>query len=219
MMKLLKVILQLCIIHVLLMNNSYAQTQSVPATISIPGPQVGVAWGFSYGVDNKPEIFLPQLRKMDVHLTKLYLFWEQIEPSKGQFHWGTVDSFLNQLTPGDEALISVFSASSWATKSAYLPPHAGAGRRLFPAPTRRAWCPLGDPQPDIRTVGRAATATCEGAVSYDLSGERLTEQGLSGRPHPAPGPRTRRASAGQRYIRWFFRQYYRVIFYHPWHGR
>jgi hypothetical protein len=25
----------------------------------------------------------------------------------------------------------------------------------------------------------------------------------------APGPRTRRASAGQRYIRWFFRQYYR----------
>ena len=70
-------------------------------------------------------------------------------------------------------------------------------------------CPLGDPQPDIRTVGRAATATCEGAVSYDLSGERLTERGLSGRPHPAPGPRTRRASAGQRYIRWFFRQYYR----------
>src|SRR5712691_6264296 len=42
-----------------------------------------------------------------------------------------------------------------------------------------------------------------------LSGERLTEQGLSGRPHPVPGPRTRRASAGQRYIRWFVRQYYR----------
>ena len=72
--------------------------------------------------------------------------------------------------------------------------------------------PLKDPQPDIRTVGRAATATCEGAVSYDLSGERLTERGLSGRPHPAPGPRTRRASAGQRYIRWFFRRYYRD----PW---
>src|SRR6266536_1447685 len=41
------------------------------------------------------------------------------------------------------------------------------------------------------------------AVSYDLSGERLTERGLSGRPHPVPGPRTRRASAGQRCIRWF----------------
>jgi hypothetical protein len=48
-----------------------------------------------------------------------------------------------------------------------------------------------------RTSGQsadAATATCEGAVSYDLSGERLTERGLSGWPHPA-------------HIRWFFRQY------------
>jgi hypothetical protein len=43
-------------------------------------------------------------------------------------------------------------------------------------------------------------------VNVSLSG------GLSGRPHPAPGPRTRRASAGQRYIRWFFRQYYRDPF-------
>ena len=60
-----------------------------------------------------------------------------------------------------------------------------------------------------RWSSRAATATCEGAVSYDLSGEHLIERRLSGRPHPAPGPRTRRASAGQRYIRWFFRQYYR----------
>ena len=92
--------------------------------------------------------------------------------------------------------------------------------RLFPLPstTRRAACPLGDPQPDTRTVGRAATATCEGAVSYDLSGERLTERGLSGRPHPAPGPRTRRASAGQRYIRWFFRQYYRFLRGRPTHS-
>ena len=57
--------------------------------------------------------------------------------------------------------------------------------------------PIADPQPDTRTVGRAARATCEGAVSYDLSGERLTERGLSGRPYPAPGPGTRRASAGQ----------------------
>ena len=85
-------------------------------------------------------------------------------------------------------------------------------RRRRPAHHIQRDCPLGDPQPDIRTVGRAATATCEGAVSYDLSGERLTERGLSGRPHPAPGPRTRRASAGQRYIRWFFRQYYRDPF-------
>jgi hypothetical protein len=62
------------------------------------------------------------------------------------------------------------------------------------------------PQPDTRTPGHSDLR--RRAVSYDLSGEPLTERGLSGRPHPAPGPRTRRASAGQRYIRWFFRQYY-----------
>ena len=51
----------------------------------------------------------------------------------------------------------------------------------------RPRCPYDDPQPDTRTIGHAATATCEGAVSYDLSGECLTERGLSGRPDPAPG--------------------------------
>jgi len=115
-MKLLKVILLLIIDTAFVMSNSNAQTKENPETISIPGPAVGVAWGFSYGVDRPPEIFLPQLAKMDVHLTKLYLFWQQIEPSKGQYNWGAVDTFLMQLTPSDEALISVFSASSWATK-------------------------------------------------------------------------------------------------------
>ena len=67
---------------------------------------------------------------------------------------------------------------------AALPPHAGAGRRLF-LPHAPGMVSVGDPQLDIRTVGCAATATCEGAVSYDLSDERLTERGY-------PDGRTRR---------------------------
>ncbi|HEY5408095.1 MAG TPA: hypothetical protein VIJ92_13455 [Ginsengibacter sp.] len=120
-MKLLKVILLLIIAPVFVMSNSNAQTKENPATISMAGPSVGVAWGFSYGVDGPPEIFLPQLNKMNVHLTKLYLFWQELEPVKGQYNWGAVDTFLMQLTPADEALISVFSASSWATKIASPP--------------------------------------------------------------------------------------------------
>jgi hypothetical protein len=120
-MKLLKLILMLIIAMGLIVGNSNAQTQKKPAVISMPGPPVGVAWGFSYGVDGPPEIFLPQLAKMNVHLTKLYLFWQQIEPSKGQYNWGAVDTFLMQLAPPDEALISVFSSSSWATKISSLP--------------------------------------------------------------------------------------------------
>lgn len=120
-MKLLKVILPFIIITAFVINNSNAQTQKNTTAITMPGPPVGVAWGFSYGVDGPPEIFMPELKKMNVHFTKLYLFWQQIEPTKGQYNWGAVDTFLMQLTPADEALISVFSASSWATKISSVP--------------------------------------------------------------------------------------------------
>ena len=120
-MRLLKLILPLIMARGLIISNSDAQTQDKVAAISMAGPAVGVAWGFSYGVDGPPEIFLPQLKKMNVRLTKLYLFWQQLEPSKGRYNWGAVDTFLMQLTPTDEALISVFSASSWATKISSVP--------------------------------------------------------------------------------------------------
>ncbi len=38
-------------------------------------PQIGVVYGFLYGYDAKPQIFMPLLKNLDVHLTKLYLFW------------------------------------------------------------------------------------------------------------------------------------------------
>ncbi len=101
---------------ILLIDKADAQIQNDPSAISMAGPQIGVAWGFSYGTDTLPEIFLPELKKMNIHLTKLYLFWQQVEPSKGHFNWSTVDTFLKQLRSPDEALISVFSTSTWATK-------------------------------------------------------------------------------------------------------
>lgn len=101
-----------------------AQDKSQEATLTMKGSPFGVAWGFAYGYDAKPEIFIPQLHNMGVHLTKLYLFWQQIEPVKDKYEWAAVDVFLNQLTPNDEALIAVFSSSKWATKvsSPVLPP-------------------------------------------------------------------------------------------------
>jgi hypothetical protein len=123
-MKLLKIISLIFAFQVLLQNNGMAQTQNNSTAISMPGPSIGVAWGFAYGYDEKPVIFLPQLKNMGVNLTKLYLFWQQIEPTKDHFEWAVVDSFLKQLKPSDEALIAVFSSSTWATKvgSPVLPP-------------------------------------------------------------------------------------------------
>lgn len=115
-MKLIKIISLVFIYQVLLINKSRAQMKNNTSTISMAGPQIGVAWGFLYGIDNPPEIFLPQLKKVNVHLTKLYLFWQQLEPTKGNYNWGVVDAFLNQLHSTDEALISIFSTSTWATK-------------------------------------------------------------------------------------------------------
>ena len=123
-MKLLKIISLIFASHVLLQNNGMAQTQNNSVTIFMPGPSIGVAWGFAYGYDEKPVVFLPQLKNMGVNLTKLYLFWQQIEPTKDHFQWTVVDTFLKQLKPSDEALIAVFSSSTWATKlaSPVLPP-------------------------------------------------------------------------------------------------
>lgn len=86
---------------------------------------IGVAWGFSYGHQGSPiETFMPTLREHGITMTKLYLFWQQVEPSKGVYDWAAVDAFLNQLKGQDRALISVWSASTWATRvsTVTLPP-------------------------------------------------------------------------------------------------
>jgi len=85
----------------------------------------GVAWGFLYGyLGTKAERYMPQVRQLGAKNTKIYLFWNQIEPEKGRFDWTAVDAFVNQLQSPDEGLIAVFSSSTWATRraSAVLPP-------------------------------------------------------------------------------------------------
>jgi hypothetical protein len=104
-------------------NASNAETDS--SSISMPGSPFGIAWGFLYGYcGTKAEVFMPELRKLDAGFTKLYLFWNQIEPEKGRYEWDAVDTFLKQLNSPEEALISIWSSSTWATRrsTAALPP-------------------------------------------------------------------------------------------------
>lgn len=85
----------------------------------------GIAWFFLYGYSGVPAApYMPALRGLGADFTKVYLFWQQIEPEKGKFDWTAVDAFANQLTAPEEGLISIFSASLWATEksSAMLPP-------------------------------------------------------------------------------------------------
>jgi hypothetical protein len=89
------------------------------------GSPFGIAAGFLYGyqgVGTYP--FMRHVRGLGGGFTKVYLFWNQVEPEKGRFDWSAVDAFLAQLESPEEALISVFSSSMWATRQAstQLPP-------------------------------------------------------------------------------------------------
>jgi hypothetical protein len=93
--------------------------------ISLPGSPFGVGWGFVYGYQGSPALpYLSELREIGAGLTKVYLFWQQVEPEKGRYDWQTVDAFINQLKTPEEGLIALFSSSLWAVQrpAALLPP-------------------------------------------------------------------------------------------------
>lgn len=95
------------------------------ARIRLPGSPFGIAWGFLYGYSGtKTETFMPAVRAAGAGVTKVYLFWNQIEPEKGRFQWDAVDAFLNQLNSPEEGLIALFSTSTWAVQrpGTMLPP-------------------------------------------------------------------------------------------------
>jgi hypothetical protein len=111
-----------------------SQTNVPPAAPEIPsknlqitmsGSPFGIAGGFLYGYQGvKPYEFMPQLRQLGSGFTKVYFFWNQVEPEKGKFDWSVVDKFVDQLSSPEEGLISLFSTSQWATvrPSTLLPP-------------------------------------------------------------------------------------------------
>ena len=67
---------------------------------------------------------MSQVRQLGGGFAKVYLFWNQIEPERGRYDWTAVDTFVDQLQSPDEALIAVFSSSTWASErpSTMLPP-------------------------------------------------------------------------------------------------
>jgi len=93
--------------------------------ISLPGSPLGVAAGFLYGYQGTPAFsFMPALREIGAGLSKIYVFWNQIEPEPGKFSWDAVDNFVGQLNSPEEGLIAIFSSSTWATRqcATMLPP-------------------------------------------------------------------------------------------------
>jgi hypothetical protein len=119
--------------------------------ITLPGSPFGIAAGFLYGYHGVPAYdFMPVIRELHGGFTKVYLFWNQVEPEKDRYDWTAVDKILRQLQSPDEALVAVFSSSQWATRtpSAMLPPS-----------------PAKD-QVDYRRFIEALVGHCKGRVRY-----------------------------------------------------
>ncbi|MBC2696160.1 MAG: hypothetical protein HF982_12980 [Desulfobacteraceae bacterium] len=73
-------------------------------------------FGVAFGEVYKGEKFMPYIRELGATRTKLYLHWHWIEPQNNKYDWRLVNSFLNQLNDGDEALIAIFTSSSWGAE-------------------------------------------------------------------------------------------------------
>jgi hypothetical protein len=112
---------------------------------------MGIAWSFIYGAgDVKAHVFMPQLRQLGASHTKLYLFWNQLEPRKGKYDWTALDAFLDQLRSPEEALVSIFSTSRWATRESAL--------ILPPSPAK-------NPDDYYRFI-RTVVSHCKGRIRY-----------------------------------------------------
>jgi GH35 family endo-1,4-beta-xylanase len=126
-------------------------TTPANSRIVMSGSPLGIAWGFLYGYSGaKAETFMPVARDLGAGFTKVYLFWNQIEPEKGRFRWNAVDAFVSQLNSPDEGLISLFSTSTWATQK--------PGTMLPPSPPKN----LDDYYQFVHTV----VTHCKGRVRY-----------------------------------------------------
>jgi len=119
--------------------------------ISMAGSPLGICWGMVYGRPfSTAEVFLPQVRKLNAGFTRVILFWSQLEPAKGEYHWEVLDSYLDQLQSPDEGMLTIYSASPWATRNSTW---------VFPP------SPARDPEDYSRFI-RALVLHAKGRVRY-----------------------------------------------------
>ena len=92
-----------------------------------PSP-FGIAWGYLYGhLGTTTRPYLPAVRDLGAGFSRVILFWQQLEPQKGQYDWSSLDTYVNELRSPDEGFITLYAASTWATQvPAVLMPAAPA---------------------------------------------------------------------------------------------
>ena len=131
-----------------------AMTIAAPANAS-PAPsrmaRIGASWSPVYGLPPiKPDRFMPQLRALGGGFSRVTLYWTQLEPQPNSPRWDELDAYLGQLATPDEGMITLASASPWATRTKAA---------IFPS------SPAKDPQTYYAFV-RRVVEHCAGRVRY-----------------------------------------------------
>ena len=82
-------------------------------------------FGVAFGEGYNQEQFMSYIHDIGVNRTKIYLKWDWIEPSPGVYDWSKVDAYVNQLNPGDKALLNIFT-NGWGTNEKIDESYKGA---------------------------------------------------------------------------------------------
>ncbi len=79
--------------------------------------RIGAAWQPVYGLPPARAVsFVPPIRKLGAGFSRITLYWTQLEPKPGTERWDELDAYLAQIDRPGEAMITIASASPWATR-------------------------------------------------------------------------------------------------------
>lgn len=120
-----------------------------PLTMGAP---LGVSWGVTYGLPPHAAArsFSPQASALGASFTRVTLYWSQLEPEPGVYRWTDLDAYLAQLHAPGEGMLTITSASPWATRTP-------------------SWVFPSSPAKDAATYGafvRAVVARARGRIGY-----------------------------------------------------
>ncbi|MBR0346008.1 MAG: hypothetical protein IJI03_12200 [Rudaea sp.] len=88
------------------------------AETSLQSSPLGVTWGATYGFGKAKALpFMPQARKLGASFSRVTLYWSQLEPKEGVARWVDLDAYISQISSPEEAILTLASASSWATRT------------------------------------------------------------------------------------------------------
>ncbi len=105
-----------------------ATSMTTPQTLAAQDSPLGVAWGES----SRPvDDFMTYIHDLGLPRTKVSFHWAELEPQPGQYDFQALDAYLDQLGPGDHALLNLFT-DGWCTLGDEVGSRKGAPLRECP---------------------------------------------------------------------------------------